>query len=133
MRRLSALCLLIALAACAVPAPAPQAAVPQGMDYPVYFSPWSAALDDTAQSALQHATDAAKAALRGPIDVTGYADPTGSAQANVLLSQLRAQVVADQLIADGVEPARITRHARGATDFTLSAVESRRVTVSVGR
>ena len=131
MRRLSALLLFTALSACAAPAPvaAPQV---QGMSYPVFFSPWSAMLGDDALSALQHASDAAKAGS-GPVVVTGYADPTGSAEANRRLSRLRAQVVRDQMVLDGVVPARISLDANGATKFAQNSLESRRVDVTVGR
>lgn len=131
MRRLSALLLFTALSACAAPAPvaAPQV---QGMSYPVFFSPWSAMLGDDALSALQHASDAARAAS-GPVVVTGYADPQGSTDANGLLSRLRAQVVRDQLVLDGVTAARITMDGNGATKFAQNALESRRVDVTIGR
>ena len=129
MRRLSALLLLTALGACAAPTPTPAT---QGMSYPVYFSPWSAGLGADALSALQHASDAAKAAS-GPILVSGYADTEGSAEANVLLSHLRAQVVKDQLVLDGVASARITVDANGGTKFAQNSLESRRVDVTVGK
>lgn len=41
------------------------------------------------------------------IDVDGFTDSTGSAQYNLMLSQLRAQAVADNLEAQGILPARI--------------------------
>ncbi|HKS94038.1 MAG TPA: OmpA family protein [Gammaproteobacteria bacterium] len=41
------------------------------------------------------------------IDVDGFTDSTGSPQYNLMLSQLRAQAVADNLEAQGILPARI--------------------------
>ena len=66
----------------------------------VFFTEWSALIDDPAQSAITQAADLAKAD-NSPIVVTGYADTTGSEDANKLLSATRAQVVTDQLVADG--------------------------------
>jgi outer membrane protein OmpA-like peptidoglycan-associated protein len=64
--------------------------------------------------------------------VIGFADTVGSAQANIDVSRLRAQVVADALTANGIDAGRIQRAARGATQFELSAQESRRVEIVVG-
>ncbi len=64
--------------------------------------------------------------------VIGFADPVGSAQANIDVSRLRAQVVTDELTANGIDAGRIQRSARGATQFQLTAQESRRVEIVVG-
>ena len=129
MRRLPMLMLLAGLGGCA--APAPQAGgAPQR--YFVFFQQWSAALDDSANQVIGAAAAQAKAQPGAPVRVVGYADPTGSAQANIQLSQLRAQVVADGLATDGIGPARIARSARGATSFEGTSQESRRVEIDVG-
>ena len=44
----------------------------------------------------------------------------------------RAQVVADQLVTDGVDRSRIVIGAQGATGFTLTSQESRRVEIAIG-
>ena len=64
------------------------------------------------------------------MNVTGAADLTGSKQANSLLSELRAQVVADQLIADGADSHQIKQTGLGSVDYALSSQESRRVVIS---
>ncbi|HHB12864.1 MAG TPA: OmpA family protein, partial [Chromatiales bacterium] len=48
--------------------------------------------------------------------VVGHTDSTGSARYNQLLSQQRAQAVADVLIRDGVPATRITVIGRGEND-----------------
>jgi outer membrane protein OmpA-like peptidoglycan-associated protein len=123
MRRLAAIALLLFAGACATQ-PTPQKFV-------VFFTEWSAQLDDAGQGAVAAAAKWAQAHPGAPVSVTGYADPEGSMQANVDVSRTRAQVVFDQLVRDGVPADRITRTARGPVDFTLSSLESRRVEIAV--
>ena len=88
---------------------------------PVFFQPFSAALD---QPALNNITSAAKAANAQPqarVIVVGAADTVGSAPANKYLSETRAQVVADALVADGVAQDRIHTRAIGETALSLPA------------
>ncbi len=123
MRRL-AVSLLFCLAACTASPPASQRLV-------VFFQEWSAALDDNALATISTAAQWAKEHPGELVKVTGYADPTGSQQANVDMSRARAQVVLDQLMRDGVPRGRIVTAARGPTDFTVSSQESRRVEIAV--
>lgn len=120
----------LALAACTATQTAVRAApVP---NYVVFFQEWSAGLD---QPALQTIATAAAAAAKNPtapVNVTGYADPLGSKQANIYLSETRAQVVIDQLTADGVAPERTHLHAAGITNYSLTSQESRRVVITIG-
>jgi outer membrane protein OmpA-like peptidoglycan-associated protein len=125
MRRLMLLgALLTALGACSVFNPSDQRFV-------VFFQEWSASLDDGGQEAVTAAADRAKGNA-APVIVTGYADPEGSPQANKDMSRLRAQVVADQLVADGVQRARITVRSAGEVGYALDSQESRRVTITLG-
>jgi len=136
---------LLALAACAdtpppvtamAPAPAPAAAPAAPVDpnraLPIFFEPWSAALEEPAQVALRDAANRIKANPRVPVLVVGFADPRGSREANMILSRLRARVVADTLIEHGVPNARIRILYRGATPG-FESLESRRVEVRVDR
>ena len=98
----------------------------------VFFSQWSALIDQDATNAIQHAANLAKGSANHKVVVKGFADTTGSETANKLLSQLRAQVVADQLIVDGVPAASITQDAMGETPAPEgSKQESRRVSITV--
>ena len=103
-----------------------------GQHFAVFFQEWSAQLDTPAVAVIQSAADQAKANPSLPVTVIGFADPTGSPQANLDLSRLRTQLVFDQLVKDGVSPGRVRRDARGPTDFAQTAQESRRVEVRVG-
>lgn len=135
---------LLGMAACAeVPPPAPVVAAPpppaapaprampaRGQALPIFFEAWSANMGEAAEGALR---DAAKLAVdhpRVPILVTGYADPRGSREANMLLSRLRARVVTDFLVENGVPARRIRVTYRGATPG-MDSLESRRVMVQV--
>ncbi len=52
---------------------------------------------------------------RSTVQIAGYTDTTGSAQANQRVSESRAKVVADVLARDGVAPARISAKGYGET------------------
>jgi outer membrane protein OmpA-like peptidoglycan-associated protein len=108
------------------------AAEPPAQKFVVFFEEWSAKLDASALAVISHASDYAKAHPGVVVHVEGFADPTGSRNANALLTDLRAQVVMDQLQTDGVPPAHIQGRGRGAVHFALSSQESRRVEISLG-
>ncbi len=125
MRRLGLLGLLCLLA---LPA---QAAAP-ARSFVVFFQDWSAALGPSAQSVIASAAAWAKAHPGDRLTVTGAADRTGSGKANRLLSDLRAQVVTDQLAADGVPETRVRQVGLGAIGYQLKSQMSRRAIISVG-
>jgi outer membrane protein OmpA-like peptidoglycan-associated protein len=128
MRRLGILILLL----CAVTGTARAADVPQ-QKFVVYFQEWSAAMDDNALAVITHAAEWVKAHPGNVAHVNGFADPTGSKAANILMSDLRAQVVVDQLMTDGVDQRLIKQRGHGSVQFALTSQESRRVEISVGR
>lgn len=131
MRRMIALALLLGLGACSTMTPSPQAAG-GGPSYVVYFQEWSAGLDRAADNVIAAAARAAAADPAAPVHVLGSADMLGSPQANIYLSQTRAQVVADGLVRDGVAPGRIVQGARGSVQPVGGNVESRRTTITIG-
>jgi outer membrane protein OmpA-like peptidoglycan-associated protein len=63
--------------------------------------------------------------------VKGYTDSAGNAAADVTLSQMRAQAVADALKSDGVAAGRISIRGRGQTHEEPGQA-SRRVEIDVG-
>jgi outer membrane protein OmpA-like peptidoglycan-associated protein len=128
MRRLGILILLL----CAVTGSAGAADAPQ-QKLVVYFQEWSAAMDDNAQAVITHAADFVKSHPGTAVHVNGFADPTGSKAANILMADLRAQVVVDQLVTDGVDPRLVKQRGHGSVQFALTSQESRRVEISVGR
>jgi len=136
---------LLALAACAdTPAPviaaapppapvaAPEAPVNPNRALPIFFEPWSSAMTEPTQVALREVADYIKANPRVPVLVVGYADPRGSREASTILSRLRARMVADELVENGVPTRRIRILYRGPTEG-FANIESRRVEVRVDR
>jgi outer membrane protein OmpA-like peptidoglycan-associated protein len=109
-----------------------QAAEDAPRRFVVFFSEWSAALDDSAVAVITDAAKLAKSHRGSLISITGFADTTGSKAANTLLSELRAQRVADLLEGDGVAAPRIHPIGRGSVRFALTSQESRRVEIAIG-
>ncbi len=97
----------------------------------VFFQQWSAALSPHAVIVISHASDFAKANPGEAVHVNAFADPTGSHKANALLTDLRAQVVMDQLQKDGVPETRLLGRGHGSVQFALTPQESRRVEITV--
>jgi outer membrane protein OmpA-like peptidoglycan-associated protein len=128
MRRLGILFLLLSVATGSV-----RAADVPSQKFVVFFQEWSAALDDSAQTVIGQAAEWVKSHPGNVAHVNGFADPTGSAKANALLSDLRAQMVVDQLQTDGVDSNRIRQRGHGSVQFALSSQESRRVEISISR
>ncbi len=88
---------------------------------PIFFQPFSAALDESALTMIANTAKAANAQPNATVYVTGAADSVGSSLANEYLSETRAQVVADALAADGVAPSRIRTRAVGITSAPAPA------------
>jgi outer membrane protein OmpA-like peptidoglycan-associated protein len=122
------LLLLLVMAATGV-----RAADPPAQKFVVFFQEWSAAIDDSAQEVISHAADWVKSHPGNVAHVNGFASTVGSRQANILLADLRAQVVVDQLLTDGVDAKRVQQRGHGPVPFALTAQESRRVEISISR
>jgi outer membrane protein OmpA-like peptidoglycan-associated protein len=110
-----------------------RAADPPAQKFVVFFQEWSAAIDASAQAVIGRAADWVKSHPGDVANVNGFADPTGSKEANILLSELRAQVVVDQLQTDGVDPKSVQQQGHGSVQFALNSQESRRVEISISR
>jgi outer membrane protein OmpA-like peptidoglycan-associated protein len=110
---------------------AAHAADPAPRRFVIFFVEWSAAIDGPADGVIKEAAQYAKAHPRDLIAVHGYADPTGSREANVLLSELRAQRTADELHEAGVSTSRIHLDGHGAVKFAGTSLESRRVVIEI--
>ncbi len=145
MRRLFAVAFALCLAAPAIsqqafaqatapsaPSAQPSPAAPADRNFVVFFQEWSASFDSAAQGVINASARAALLAPSEPVIVAGYADPTGTARANALVSALRSELVADALVAAGVPAARIHKEAQGSTIYTFNPQESRRVVIIIG-
>jgi len=107
------------------------AADPPARKFVVFFRQWSAALSANAVKVIGHAGDFAKAHPGETVHVNAFADPTAGRRASALLTDLRAQVVMDQLQKDGVPDTRVLGRGHGSVQFALTPQESRRVEISV--
>jgi OmpA-OmpF porin, OOP family len=97
------------------PAPAPAAPAETTRTYLIFFD-WDRA--DLTERARQIITDAAGAARRVQttrIEVAGHADRSGTPQYNQRLSQRRAEVVANELVRQGIQREEIEVTAFGET------------------
>lgn len=106
-------------------------------NYPVFFQPWSAAIDANGTSTIAIAAKSALANPTDPVIVTGSADTVGGEAANHDIALTRAQVVADALVADGVPRSRIALVSTGELASPGVAAGSfaqfsRRVLIKVG-
>nr|WP_294551638.1 OmpA family protein [uncultured Rhodopila sp.] len=121
---------LVVVAGLVLGSPAARAQQPS---FVIFFQLWSAAIDDQAQDVIAKAADWVKSHHARNVRVVGFADPTGSKKANILMSELRAQVVADGLTAAGVAPGAIRQVGTGSVEFAGSSQEARRVEIRVGK
>jgi len=118
--------LLGGVAACAPMAPV----TPDAPAYVVFFTPFSADLDDGAKGVITDASQAAQARPGRRVVVAGYADRVGTRDTDRTLTKLRAQVVADGLVAKGVDRGRIVLQPKGSVGGD-PGVESRRVMIEL--
>jgi outer membrane protein OmpA-like peptidoglycan-associated protein len=131
MKKFLTISLLCSLAGCVSSPP-----LPAGPATPVFFQSFSAALDESALTAIAAAAKAANQQPDARVTVTGAADSVGSVPANKYLSETRAQVVADALVSDGVSADRIHILGVGITPAPgpagTPAQSARRVLVQIG-
>lgn len=93
----------------------------------VFFQTWSADLDESALRSIRSVATVARLHPNYQIWVEGYADLTGSVAANKLISETRAQVVADTLLKEGVSAGQIRQLSFGQVGTAQHSQESRRV------
>jgi outer membrane protein OmpA-like peptidoglycan-associated protein len=127
LRAVAAAC-LIAVAGCGPRLAAGPADAPR---YVVFFTAYSGNIDTPARGVITEAAEAARGQTSAVV-VAGYADSVGTPETNVTLSRLRAQNVADELVADGVDRARIVLRPRGQVAGD-QGLESRRVEIQLTR
>ena len=95
---------------------------------PVLFAPDSAELGPDAAGTVRAIAEALAAAPDASVLLVGHvADTPGPPETAQLLSEQRAEAVADALVAGGVDRARITTVGRGAAEPRDTRAASRRV------
>jgi len=79
----------------------------------IWFAPNSASVEQRAQETVHVIANVLRRYPDTHIDVDGFTDTTGSHERNLELSRERADAVADLLIREGLEPARIVTRGHG--------------------
>jgi outer membrane protein OmpA-like peptidoglycan-associated protein len=107
----------------------PAAALAQPQKFIVFFHPWSAELDPPARDVVAAAIAHARANPALQVDIVGFASTNGGSRANLYLSLVRAQRLADLMAEAGIAPERIARIGEGAVNSVGTAEEARRVEI----
>lgn len=99
---------------------------------PILFAPDRADLTGPAADTVAQVAELLLAAPAAPVDVVGHAaDTPGPAGRALALSEARAAVVRDALVAAGVDAARIGTRGAGDTQPLATLAASRRVEIHV--
>jgi outer membrane protein OmpA-like peptidoglycan-associated protein len=119
-----------------------QASAPQGKDQeleaelarnPVHFNWMKSTLDDESQARLAKIARAIEKNPNADIQITGHTDNNGKPELNKWLGLIRARRVREQLIAQGINPKRLSVASEGASnpvasnDTALGRWKNRRV------
>src|SRR5690606_23564217 len=99
------------------PPPPPVAAACPTSEFVVYFEWDRSNLNQAALETIDAAVERARQCNVGSVVVVGHTDTSGSAQYNIGLSERRASVVRDALVARGIAAGSIQTQARGETDL----------------
>jgi membrane fusion protein (multidrug efflux system) len=105
---------------------------PAGTTLVVNFAAGKSTLDAEAGRILKSVMPAMKAGAN-PIDVTGFADRSGSHAANVELAKRRAQAVREALVAEGIPAERVRLKQPQDVTGPGSDREARRVEIAAGQ
>jgi hypothetical protein len=123
MRRHLAGLALAALLAPAAYAQQPMSGQIEPGRFLVYFDTGQATLDAGATQIVAQAAQEYQRTGAAQIEVTGHTDTVGSADSNLALSQRRAEVVADELIRQGVPATDIVTVGRGEEDLLVPTAD----------
>jgi outer membrane protein OmpA-like peptidoglycan-associated protein len=110
-------------------APATAGAKAEVPRYLIYFNEFSAYLSPRAKAIIAKAAKQAKQTGVKSITVQARASATGTVQTNKYLAMTRASIVADELEADGIEPAMVEQQPIGQTGSSDPSVFNRRVDI----
>jgi outer membrane protein OmpA-like peptidoglycan-associated protein len=105
------------------------AAVVGDLKEEVYFGLGSASPRNTAALAKAAAWLSKNSSVN--VTLAGHADPSGTPEANMALSQSRAEKVRDVLVAKGVDASRISVEAFGDTQLKYGATDARNRRVAI--
>lgn len=123
------------------PAPEPQVVEKPSlllrMNSDVLFPVGSSALSDVGRMKVREIADVLKQYPDSDVFVRGYTSSEGEDQMNFELSQRRAEIVRNELIANGVDPTRVDARGMGESnpiatnDTEAGRIQNRRVDINV--
>jgi outer membrane protein OmpA-like peptidoglycan-associated protein len=99
----------------------------------VYFPKGSVRLDASASLSLNEIVDILARSPQLKLIVTGYADKSGDAARNLLLSQQRANSVKEFLVKSGLSPDRFITKYFGDRDSAQEGLSDRKVVIEFVR
>jgi len=106
-----------------VPAPAPAAAACPTSQFTVYFEWDRSNLNQAATEVIDQAVARAAQCNMSAVEIVGHTDSSGSGAYNMGLSERRAAVVRDALVARGVAASAMTTQARGETQLARQTAD----------
>jgi outer membrane protein OmpA-like peptidoglycan-associated protein len=112
------------------PAPKRTAATASNLRQEIYFSLGSARVPGTSRQVAK-AIKWLEANPDARVAVEGYADPSGTPEGNMALSQVRADAVKEQLVQGGVDASRIDVNAFGDTKLKYGRSDGRNRRVAI--
>nr|TFG54894.1 MAG: glycine zipper 2TM domain-containing protein [Hyphomicrobiales bacterium] len=89
------------------------------MENDILFDTGSAYLHPQAENIIESVATVLKEYRQTYVNVNGFADTVGTRASNQVLSQQRAEGVADALVRNGVEPVRISPRGYGETNLRV--------------
>jgi hypothetical protein len=104
-----------------------EAMAPPGFERPgryfVTFDLDQARLTEQDRRVIAQAAEDYRQGGRPQVSVTGYTDTSGSAAYNLELSQQRAEIVADELVREGIPPTDIVTLGQGEEDLLVPTAD----------
>lgn len=108
----------------ATPQPAPMVAAPQTSTYQVYFNTNRSQLNADDEATIKSIAAAVQGNSTASVAIVGKADTVGKANANMKLSQQRADQVRDALIAAGVPASSINSSWTGEGQLPVPTADN---------
>jgi len=124
MRALACICSIVLLAGCSVFQPAPETDT-----FVLFFNPASATLTPEAKTEIDLAAAAIKQRHPAHVAIAAYRAPVRGDASNPKLADPRFDIVANALIADGVDTNILARTMLTDTDVKAGADGDRRVEI----
>jgi len=124
---------IVAALLVAFAASAPQGFAQQGDRFLIYFDEFSANLTEQTRATIADVARRAREGKTVAVRIEARASATGSPLANRYLALTRSQVVADELVKDGLDAGMLQQVAIGQSGSEDPSVAERRVDIVIER